>query len=157
MWAYREPSFLFLLFHLTVESWRPHWWFKSSARVKWHNNWLYECNWCIFKKKCNNTSSEVETRSSYVLLLWNSSINIYSFSFYCSSAKRTDATHTATPWSVLLDKWGPTALPFLLIRIYLSTTTSGALPNFSVWQSMHAAQQHHGHREHLWTGCQDAV
>lgn len=88
-------------------------------------------------------------RNTLPCYVWNSGINICSFSFYCSGAKGTDATHTATPWSVRLDKWGPTALPFLLIRIYLSSAESGALPNVPVWQSMHAAQQHNGHREHL--------
>lgn len=87
----------------------------------------------------------------------SSRLNICSFSFYRSCAKGTDATHTASPWSVRLDKWGPSALPFLLIRIYLSSAASGAIPNVPVWKPVHAAQQHHGHREHLWTGGQDAL
>jgi len=41
--------------------------------------------------------------------------------------------------------------PYVPVQFHLYAVTGWALPHVPLW-SVHAAQQHHGHREHLWAG-----
>lgn len=126
---------------------------KFHSRITFRNSDVLSC---LIARTCKRQGQKREVISCQALMFRISNINICSFSF-CSGPEGQDATHAAAPRPVRLDKRGPAALPFLPFGIYLSAAASRALPHVALWQSVYAAQQHHGHREHLRTGGPHAV
>lgn len=71
---------------------------------------------------------------------------------FVSGSARTNASNTAQPRPVRADQRGPPERPLLSVRIHLFIAAGRALSHVPVREPVHAAQQYHGHREHLRAG-----
>lgn len=71
---------------------------------------------------------------------------------FVSGSARKNASNPTEPRPVRSDEWRPSERPLLSVRIHLVIASGRALPNFTIRQPVHAAQQYHGYREHLRTG-----
>ncbi|EDM09933.1 nuclear receptor subfamily 2, group F, member 1 [Rattus norvegicus] len=69
-----------------------------------------------------------------------------------SGSARKNASNPAQSRPVRTHKRGSPQWPLLPVRLHLPAAASRALPHVALWQPVHAAQQHHGHREHLRVG-----
>ena len=76
---------------------------------------------------------------------------------FVSGSARTNASNTTEPRPVRADERGPSERPLLSLRIHLLIAPGRALPDVPIWEPVHAAQQYHGHREHLRAGCSFAL
>ncbi|XP_077611454.1 COUP transcription factor 1 isoform X3 [Crocuta crocuta] len=65
---------------------------------------------------------------------------------------RKNASNPAQSRPVRTHQRGPPQRPLLPVRLHLAAAARGTLPHVALRQPMHAAQQHHGHREHLRAG-----
>lgn len=74
------------------------------------------------------------------------------FFLFVSGSARTNASNPAQPRPVRTDERGPSEWPLLSVRIHLVIAAGRALPDVPVREPVHAAQQYHGHREHLRAG-----
>lgn len=78
-------------------------------------------------------------------------------SLFVSGSARTNASNPAQPRPVRADERGPSERPLLSVRIHLVIAAGRALSDVPVREPVHAAQQYHGHREHLRAGGQAAL
>ncbi|XP_044302802.1 COUP transcription factor 1 isoform X1 [Varanus komodoensis] len=65
---------------------------------------------------------------------------------------RKDASEPAEPGPVRADQRRPAERALLPVGLHLAAAAGRAVPDVALRQPVHAAQQHHGHREHLRAG-----
>lgn len=71
---------------------------------------------------------------------------------FVSGSARTNASNPTQPRPIRADQRGPSEWPLLSVRIHLVIAAGRALSDVPVREPVHAAQQYHGHREHLRAG-----
>ncbi|XP_025899861.1 COUP transcription factor 1 isoform X1 [Nothoprocta perdicaria] len=76
----------------------------------------------------------------------------FSTNVWLFGSARKDAAEPAEPGPVRAHQRGPPQRALLPLGLHLAAAARRALPHVALRQPVHAAQQHHGHREHLRAG-----
>lgn len=81
--------------------------------------------------------------------MWPVDVDFLSVSLFGSGSERKIASDPAPSRPLRAGQRWPSERPLLFVRIHLSSAARGALPDLTVREPVHAAREHHGHREHL--------